>query len=101
MCILKYINIVFLGWGGEDDDFSNRLHSSGYSIVRYDPSISRYSMLKHRKEAPTNRRGIVSQDNDETPTTEQDDQSDGVRQLEYTLIELTKKTLYTHVLVKL
>ncbi len=58
-------------------------------------------MLKHRKETPTDRRKVIGEGNDENPTTEQDDQSDGVRQLEYTLIELTKKPLFTHVLVKL
>ena len=48
-----------LGWGGEDDDFSNRLHSNGYSIVRYSPDISRYTMLPHLKELPTVRNKVV------------------------------------------
>ena len=56
---------MFWGWGGEDDDFSNRLHSNGYSIVRYSPDISRYTMLPHVKELPTVRHQVV-QSSEET-----------------------------------
>lgn len=62
----------FWGWGGEDDDMSNRyveifndvdsyensvifilhfrLKHVGYHIARYPINIARYTMLNHRKE---------------------------------------------------
>ena len=43
---------LFYGWGGEDDDFYNRITTKQLKITRWSPSISRYTMLKHMKEAP-------------------------------------------------
>lgn len=40
----------FWGWGGEDDDMSNRLKHRGYHISRYPVNIARYTMLTHKKE---------------------------------------------------
>ncbi|EDW02073.1 beta-1,4-N-acetylgalactosaminyltransferase bre-4 [Drosophila grimshawi] len=40
----------FFGWGGEDDDMSNRLKHANLFISRYPINISRYKMLKHQKE---------------------------------------------------
>lgn len=37
----------FWGWGGEDDDMSNRINQAGYFISRYPINIARYKMLKH------------------------------------------------------
>ena len=42
----------FWGWGGEDDDMSNRVKFHGYRITRYRGEIGRYHMLKHKKDAP-------------------------------------------------
>ncbi|CAH1792542.1 unnamed protein product [Owenia fusiformis] len=43
-----YSNVFFF-WGGEDDDFRNRLHVTGYRTIQYkNASIARYSMLKHQ-----------------------------------------------------
>ena len=41
----------FWGWGGEDDDFFNRVISQGY-ISRYPAEIARYKSLKLKKELP-------------------------------------------------
>ncbi|XP_030761109.1 beta-1,4-N-acetylgalactosaminyltransferase bre-4 [Sitophilus oryzae] len=41
---------LFFGWGGEDDDFYTRLISHNLFPYRFDPEISRYSMLFHRKQ---------------------------------------------------
>lgn len=46
----------FWGWGGEDDDMSNRLKHVGYYIARYPVNIARYTMLSHRKEKPNPKR---------------------------------------------
>ncbi|XP_016968234.1 beta-1,4-N-acetylgalactosaminyltransferase bre-4 [Drosophila biarmipes] len=40
----------FFGWGGEDDDMSNRLKHANLFISRYPVNIARYKMLKHQKE---------------------------------------------------
>ncbi|XP_037945433.1 beta-1,4-N-acetylgalactosaminyltransferase bre-4 isoform X2 [Teleopsis dalmanni] len=40
----------YFGWGGEDDDMSNRLKHANLFISRYPINIARYIMLKHRKE---------------------------------------------------
>ncbi|XP_030386966.1 beta-1,4-N-acetylgalactosaminyltransferase bre-4 [Scaptodrosophila lebanonensis] len=40
----------FFGWGGEDDDMSNRLKHANLFISRYPINIARYMMLKHQKE---------------------------------------------------
>ncbi|XP_021922372.1 beta-1,4-N-acetylgalactosaminyltransferase bre-4-like isoform X3 [Zootermopsis nevadensis] len=41
---------LFWGWGGEDDDMSNRVRHHGYHISRYPANIARYKMLAHRKQ---------------------------------------------------
>ena len=96
---------LFLGWGGEDDDLSHRLHISGYSIVRYDPSISRYSMLRHRKEAATSRVNVDVDDQSESTSSAGDnanlDPSDGVRQVDYSVVQSSLKPLFAHVVLKL
>lgn len=43
----------FWGWGGEDDDMSNRIRHHKLFISRYPPTIARYTMLSHRKEKPS------------------------------------------------
>lgn len=86
----------FYGWGGEDDDLANRLSSSGYSIIRYASSISRYTMLQHRKEVSS------GHDRPYNPLLERKiDSSDGIRQIEYKVLSIVKKPLYTHIIVNL
>ncbi|CAL4065726.1 unnamed protein product, partial [Meganyctiphanes norvegica] len=42
----------FFGWGGEDDDFYNRLEKNGLEIVRFHPNIASYIALPHTKAKP-------------------------------------------------
>ncbi|XP_063374961.1 beta-1,4-galactosyltransferase 2-like [Cydia amplana] len=37
----------FWGWGGEDDDFYNRMEEQDMKIIRFHRSMSRYTMLRH------------------------------------------------------
>lgn len=41
----------FWGWGGEDDDMSNRIRFHGFKIARYRAEIARYHMVTHKKDA--------------------------------------------------
>ncbi|PAA66479.1 hypothetical protein BOX15_Mlig002157g7, partial [Macrostomum lignano] len=41
---------VFFGWGGEDDDFRNRVAWAGFQVSRYPMSIARYKMIKHNRD---------------------------------------------------
>ena len=48
--LVKKINGMansFYGWGGEDDDFYNRLKHNGIGVKRYPGNISRMTMLIH------------------------------------------------------
>lgn len=40
----------FYGWGGEDDDFYSRLEINNLEPYRFEPEISKYTMLVHKKE---------------------------------------------------
>uniref|UniRef100_A0A336LBW0 Beta-1,4-N-acetylgalactosaminyltransferase n=1 Tax=Culicoides sonorensis TaxID=179676 RepID=A0A336LBW0_CULSO len=78
----------FWGWGGEDDDMSNRLKHRGYHISRYPVNMARYTMLTHKKEKANPRRyeklqnGVKHFDND------------GLNSLKYKVIEIKKTPLY-------
>uniref|UniRef100_A0A182SGI5 Uncharacterized protein n=1 Tax=Anopheles maculatus TaxID=74869 RepID=A0A182SGI5_9DIPT len=48
----------FWGWGGEDDDMSNRLKHVGFHIARYPVNIARYTMLNHKKEKANPKRYV-------------------------------------------
>ncbi|CAH1792912.1 unnamed protein product, partial [Owenia fusiformis] len=46
---------VYFGWGGEDDDFRQRLFEAGFSPVHYkEHSIARYAMLGHNGNTDLN-----------------------------------------------
>ncbi|MCL4142249.1 UNVERIFIED_CONTAM: hypothetical protein GTU68_011233 [Idotea baltica] len=46
----------FWGWGGEDDDMSNRIKFHGYFISRYPANVARYTMMPHKKDHPNPQR---------------------------------------------
>jgi hypothetical protein len=50
---------MFWGWGGEDDDMSNRLHQKKLYISRYPANIARYKMLKHAKDKANPDRSVL------------------------------------------
>jgi len=84
---------VFYGWGGEDDDFLNRIVSRDFNICRFEPAVARYYMLSHKKEAP-------SQSRLENLHSGKDRfSSDGLNSLKYELKQMTYKKLYTWYLV--
>ena len=103
----------FLGWGGEDDDFrQNRI--TNHQIVRFEPHIARYTMLRHYKASPnpnrfdqlksskqhlTNKAKVYGKnrvsENNEIVT------ADGLMDMQYDVLKITKKTLYTHIIVDL
>ena len=46
----------YWGWGGEDDDMFVRITESNLNITRWEPDLSRYFMLSHKKEAANSER---------------------------------------------
>ena len=85
----------FWGWGGEDDDMTNRLKQKNLNISRYPENIARYTMLKHTQRRPSRSRfknmhnGAKRIDND------------GYNSLKYKLVKIETYRLYTWILVQL
>lgn len=84
---------AFWGWGGEDDDMSNRLKHYNYHIARYPINVARYTMLSHKKEKANPKRyeklqsGVKRYD------------VDGINSVKYRLVQIEKRPLYTWLLV--
>jgi len=85
----------FFGWGGEDDDFYNRVTSSGLEVIRWDPAVARYSMLPHEKEQPNDERHTLLKESNKVS------RSDGLSSLEYTIISSKEFPSYTLITVQL
>ena len=84
---------LFWGWGGEDDDMSNRIRFYKLLISRYPPSVARYTMLTHKKaKANPNRYKVLRNGNKRSKT-------DGLSNLKYKRLNLQLRPLYTHILV--
>ena len=107
--ILNYTITLIVGWGGEDDDLTNRL--SKHTIVRFEPQIARYTMLKHDKELPNPNRfelirsgQLVKLTNDNN-TKELGEKSqkienpnmDGLSNTRYNLLDVIKERLFTRI----
>jgi len=85
---------LFWGWGGEDDDLSNRIQHHGYRISRCSANVARYKMLTHHKErANPKRREILKTGRNRFET-------DGLSSLQYKVKELNLGKLYTTILVE-
>ncbi|CAG9584303.1 unnamed protein product [Danaus chrysippus] len=83
------------GWGGEDDDFANRLRIYDLQIMRFPPTKSRYTMLRHRQEKKNkNRHRIMSNDKSKI-------RLDGVKSLPYYTASVRDHRLYSMVSVRL
>ncbi|XP_040154275.1 beta-1,4-N-acetylgalactosaminyltransferase bre-4 [Anopheles arabiensis] len=80
---------AFWGWGGEDDDMSNRLKHVGFHIARYPVNIARYTMLSHKKEKANPKRY------EKLVNGAKRFDSDGLNSLHYQLVNLIRKPLYT------
>lgn len=83
----------FWGWGGEDDDMSNRLRFHGLRITRYPAKIARYKMLRHSKDEPNpDRYNKLYKGRKRFKT-------DGLNSLKYKRLDFVLKKLFTWVLV--
>ena len=85
----------FWGWGGEDDDMSNRIRHYGYYICRYPVNVARYKMLTHQKQPANPKRFALWN------TGKKRFKTDGLNSLHYNVTELNLGKLYTRILVKL
>ncbi|KAJ9574909.1 hypothetical protein L9F63_007928 [Diploptera punctata] len=84
---------IFFGWGGEDDDFQNRIINRGMSLCRFPPDVARYTMLTHAKELPSENRFLNLESGRERYET------DGVNTLKYSILKIVNYPLYTWILV--
>lgn len=57
--LLNGFSNSFWGWGGEDDDMSNRIRYHHLHISRYPMNIARYTMLTHKKDKPNPQRYVI------------------------------------------
>ena len=99
------------GWGGEDDDFRQK-RIKDYEIVRFEPSIARYTMLPHKKAIPNPKRFNLLRSfqnhfdltNDSHLRTRNSSKQnlgskfDGLSTAQYKLLSKEKRKLYTHIL---
>ncbi|KAJ8968497.1 hypothetical protein NQ317_014669 [Molorchus minor] len=91
--LLNGFSNSFWGWGGEDDDMSNRIRYHHLFISRYPLTIARYTMLTHKKDKPSpNRYDILKKGQKRF-------NKDGLNSLKYDLLQKKQKLLYTWILV--
>ncbi|CAG9813386.1 unnamed protein product, partial [Phaedon cochleariae] len=91
--LLNGFSNSFWGWGGEDDDMSNRIRFHHLHISRYPLTIARYTMLTHKKDKPSpNRYDVLKQG-------QKLFDKDGLNSLKYKLVLRKLKLLYTWILV--
>lgn len=85
---------VFYGWGGEDDNFYNRLRSALIKPVRFDHSVSRYCSLPHEPGPPNEGRHDLLK-------VSSNYNLEGLNSTKYTVIQRTDELLFTKILVDL
>jgi hypothetical protein len=91
--LLNGFSNSFWGWGGEDDDMSNRIRYHNLYISRYPLTIARYTMLTHKKDKPSpNRYDVLKQGPKRFD-------KDGLNSLQYKIIRSKQNLLYTWLLV--
>ncbi|XP_055346072.1 beta-1,4-N-acetylgalactosaminyltransferase bre-4-like [Paramacrobiotus metropolitanus] len=85
---------LYLGWGGEDDDIFYRLNDSGYTVRRPDPSIGRYTMIRHTLDArnPQNPDRFRLLNHAKSRRL-----MDGLSSLNYTAVRREYRKLYTRI----
>ncbi len=86
---------LFWGWGGEDDDMSNRLRQRRLYISRYPANVARYKMLAHDKDSANPERFKFLYSGAKRM------ERDGFNSLKYRRVKLELRGLYTWVLVEL
>ena len=82
---------VFFGWGGEDDEFYQRLADHDLQPVRYHPSLARYVSLRHVKQSQHSNVNIKTAMS----------QSDGLNSLNYSLHSIQYLSQFTLIQVYL
>ncbi|XP_022914033.1 beta-1,4-N-acetylgalactosaminyltransferase bre-4 [Onthophagus taurus] len=93
--ILNGFSNSFWGWGGEDDDMSNRIAYHKLTISRYPVTVARYTMLTHKKDrANPNRYNTLKMGKTKFKT-------DGLNSLKYQVSNAKQKLLYTWILASL
>ncbi|KAL4232506.1 Beta-1 [Mactra antiquata] len=85
----------YFGWGGEDDDFHDRLKQSGLSITRLSLQDGRYHMLSHAAEKPNTEKFELFK------TMRVRSSFDGLNSLKYKVLKYELKSLYTWILVNI
>lgn len=85
---------MFSGWGGEDDDFYARLVDKKMDICRFEPDYSRFTMLQHKAEKPSEHRMSFLRNGYLRFST------DGLNSLVYKEIAIKMHNLFTHILVE-
>ncbi|EDV37532.1 uncharacterized protein Dana_GF13490 [Drosophila ananassae] len=85
----------FFGWGGEDDDMSNRLKHANLFISRYPVNIARYKMLKHQKEKANPKRYENLQNGMSKI------ESDGINSIKYVIYSIKEFPTFTWYLAEL
>lgn len=85
-------SFFFSGWGGEDDDFYERIMAKNFEICRFGPDHSQYTMLKHDQEPPSENRLAFLRNGSLRYNI------DGLNSLIYKEKEVKLHKLFTHVL---
>ncbi|KAH9514669.1 Zinc finger protein containing five transmembrane domains [Bulinus truncatus] len=89
---------LYLGWGGEDDDFRLRLVNKNFTIQRYPLQTARYSMIKHTRDRGNEinplRNAILL-----SSKARQD--IDGLNTVRYKVLNIAFERLYTWITVSI
>ena len=86
----------YWGWGGEDDDFYNRVMDYGeIELVRPDPKLARYKMFSHTQQDPPEmeRFGKLKDWSSESA------KKDGWRQTDYKVIKRVNEGFFERIIV--
>jgi len=84
---------LFFGWGGEDDDFRNRVLSQNLTIIKPKAPLGRYRMLKHKKDKPNPQRRKLLKEGHKRFKLE------GLTTSSYKLVGVERNLLYTKFIV--
>ncbi|XP_029460103.1 beta-1,4-galactosyltransferase 1-like [Rhinatrema bivittatum] len=88
----------YWGWGGEDDDISNRIRYNKMSISRPNAIIGKYRMIQHFRDAKNEPN---PQRFDRIAHTKETMNSDGLNSLSYEVLKTEKYPLYTIITVNI
>ncbi|CAF0903883.1 unnamed protein product [Rotaria sordida] len=88
---------LYWGWGAEDDDMAQRIRNSSYRLSRPPNHIGRYKMIRHEKrERAVNRHQLL-----QGWTRYLHDGIKQLNQVDYTIENIHKEKLFTHILVNI